>query len=230
MLKSFCSTVLALFSCTMLLSGCGGGKVSVPAETKQVQLAHVSCIGVLPATSMTEGEVVPVFVPKEKNLRRGIQIMNKTLSQELGGKNNTRFIGIDQISALEFSGGESSLELARMIGRKTNCNAVLESMVKRFTERVGSRYSVESPASVAFEMRLISIDNDSVLWSAKFDEAQKSVMENIYEWKKANTRGFVWITAEELMREGIKGKLSGSPYFNTAGGEEQNGASAGAAK
>ena len=42
-------------------------------------------------------------------------------------------------------------------------------------------------------------------------------MENLLEWNKANTRGFVWITAEELMREGVKGKLAASPYFGPAG-------------
>jgi hypothetical protein len=166
---------------------------------------------------MIMGQVVPVYVPKEKNARRGVQVMNEMLSQELGGRNNIRFVGIDQIASLELTGGENSLTLARMVGKNINCNAVLESTVKRFTERVGGRYSIESPASVAFEMRLISIENGSILWSAKFDEVQKSVMENILEWNKAKIRRFVWITAEELMQEGISGKLADSPYFSSEG-------------
>jgi len=124
------------------------------------------------------------------------------------------------------TGGESTLILASMVGKSINCNAVLESTVKRYAERIGGRYSVESPASVAFEMRLISLDTSSVLWSAKFDEVQKSVMENILEWKKANTRKFTWITAEELMQEGVKGKLTDSPFFYSPGNMEQEAPSA----
>ena len=61
------------------------------------------------------------------------------------------------------------------------------------------------------------IETGFVLWSAKFDEVQKSVMENILEWDKASTRGFVWVTAEELMQEGVKRKLADSSYFNSEG-------------
>jgi hypothetical protein len=198
-----------------MLFGCGS-KVQGTAETEQPQHTTVSCIAVLPSASISKGEAVPIYVPKEKSDRRGVQAMNEILSDELGGKEKIRFVGIDQIAAFDLTGSENQLTLARMVGERANCNAVLESSVKRFVERVGGRYSVESPASVAFDMRLISIESGSILWSTKFDEYQKSVMENIYEWNKANTRGFVWITAEELMREGVKAKLAASPYFNPA--------------
>lgn len=216
MLKQFRCVLLVFISCSFILFGCGV-KNEGPVDTGQTQIFPISCIAVLPAASMIMGQVVPVYVPKEKNARRGVQVMNEMLSQELGGRNNIRFVGIDQIASLELTGGENSLTLARMVGKNINCNAVLESTVKRFTERFGGRYSIESPASVAFEMRLISIENGSILWSAKFDEAQKSVMENILEWNKAKIRRFVWITAEELMQEGISGKLADSPYFSSEG-------------
>ncbi len=216
MLSSFCCRLLVITGCSFLLFGCGSKEIVESSETEQVSDVQISCIAVLPAASLSEGQVAPVYIPKEKNERRAVQTMNEILSDELGGKDNIRFVGSDQVAALDLSGGESQLMLARLIGEKMNCNAVLESTVKRFTERVGGRYSVESPASVAFEMRLISLDKESILWSAKFDESQKSVMENIYEWKKANTRGFVWITASELMREGVRSKLAASPYFKPA--------------
>ncbi len=221
MLKLFRCVLLVFVSCSFVLSGCGF-KNEGPADTGQRQLSQISCIAVLPVSSMSKGQVVPVYVPNEKNSRRGIQVMNKILSQELGGKNNIRFVGIDKVSSLELTGGENSLALASMVGKNMNCNAVLESTVKRFADRVGGRYSVESPASVAFEMRLISIETGSILWSAKFDEVQKSVMENIFEWNKANTRSFVWITADELMEEGVSGKLTTSPYFNLPGARDQS--------
>lgn len=215
MFKLFSCTLIVLASCSVMLSGCGG-KVEGSAKTGLVPPSQIRCIGVLPAAALIKGQSVPVYLPEDKSLQRGVQVMNGMLSQELTGNDKIRFVGIDQIAALELTGGERPLALARMIGESINCNAVLESTVKRFTERVGGRYSVESPASVAFEMRLIAFDTSSILWSAKFDEVQQSVFENILEWNKANFRGFTWITAEELMEEGVSGKLAASSYFNPA--------------
>lgn len=199
-----------------MLFGCGI-KNEGAVDTEKPQLPPVSCIAVMPASTLIEGQVAPVFFPEEKSALQGIEVMNEILSKELGGKNKIRFAGIGQITSLETDGGESSLELAAMIGKGMDCNVVLETMVKRFDQRVGGRYSVESPAAVAFEMRLISIEDGSILWTAKFDEVQKSVMENLLEWGKANTRGFVWVTAEELMQEGVREKFADNPYFNPAG-------------
>lgn len=212
-MKVFQCAGIVLASCSFLLFGCGV-KDDGPVDPGPSQLSRISCIGVLPAASLIEGQVAPVYFPEKEDSRRGIEVMNEILSKELGGKDKIRFVGLDQITSLELTGGENSLAFATQIGRNINCNAVLESTVKRFTQRDGGRYSVEAPASVAFEMRLIFIDDQSILWSAQFDEVQKSVMENLLEWGKANTRGFVWITAEELMREGVREKFADSPYFN----------------
>jgi hypothetical protein len=216
MFKLFHCTLLVIASCSVMLSGCGV-KTGEPADSGQSHFPQINCIGVLPATFLAKGQVVPVYVPEEKSSRQGVQVMNEILSEQLGGKSNIRFIGIDQLASLDLTGGENTLEIARLAGKNINCNAVLESTVKRFSQRIGGRYSVESPASVSFEMRLFSLETSSVLWSAKFDEVQKSVMENILEWNKATTRGFVWVTAEELMQEGVKRKLVGGTYFNSEG-------------
>ncbi len=216
MLKLFRCTLLVFISCSFILSGCGS-KSGGPVEESQSGFPQISCIGILPAAFVEKDQMVSVYVPKEESSRRGVQVMNEILSEQLGGKDKIRFVGIDQLASLELSGGEDTLEIARLVGGNINCNTVLESTVKRFSQRVGGRYSVESPASVNFEMRLISIETGSVLWSAKFDEVQKSVMENLLEWNTASTRGFVWVTAEELMREGVKRKFAGSSYFNSEG-------------
>ena len=216
MVYSIKFTVMAAVCCCMLMVGCGG-KVDSQSGTGQAQVAQINCIAVLPAAFLDDNNVVPVYLPENPAERQGIQTMNEILSDQLGGKDGIRFVGLDSMASLSLTGGENQLTLAKMVGEKTSCNAVLESSVSRFVERVGGRYSVESPASVAFAMRLIGIENGAILWSTKFNESQKSVMENILEFKKANTRGFVWITAEELMREGIKAKFADSPYFAAAG-------------
>lgn len=201
-------------SCFIFLAGCGDKKERQTVEIPETQLAQIDCIAVLPAVPLVREQAgTPEDPEMQESLVRGTGVMNTILSQELGGKNNIRFVSGEHVASMQLSGGESFLELARKIGRDMNCNAVLENQVLGFKERDGGRYSVESPAAVAFKMRLVDLDSGSVLWSAWYDEVQKSVMENLLELGKANKRGFVWITAEELMREGIRSKLDDSPYF-----------------
>ena len=106
-----------------------------------------------------------------------------------------------------------SLQYAQLVGKSIGCNVILETQIWRYIDRVGGKYTAESPASVSFESRLYEIDRPAVIWTSKFDEVQATVLENIYDWKKANIRGFTWITAEELMREGLVEKLNNNPYL-----------------
>ena len=52
-----------------------------------------------------------------------------------------------------------------------------------------------------------------MLCHGRFDERQQSVMENLLSLGKASSRGFSWITAEQLMREGLKERLDQCGYF-----------------
>jgi hypothetical protein len=141
--------------------------------------------------------------------------MDRLLQQELQGRAEVRFVGQDLLAGLELTGGENALELARKAGERIGCDAVLETTVSRFDERAGGKYSVETPAAVAFDFRLFAIGSGEVLWSATFDEAQEAVSENLYQLKKAKSRGFSWVTAESLMLEGVRAKLGDSPYFGS---------------
>lgn len=207
------SGLVLVMSCLIFLSGCGV-KEERPADIPEAQLAQIGCIAVLPAVPLVREQAGPMDDPQmQESLLRGVEVMDKILSQELGGKKWIRFVSKEHVASMQLAGGESFLELARKIGDDMGCNTVLENKMLGFKERDGGRYSVKSPAAVAFQMRLIDLKSGSVLWSAWFDEVQKSVMENLLELDKANKRGFVWITAEELMREGIRSKLGSSPYF-----------------
>ena len=52
-----------------------------------------------------------------------------------------------------------------------------------------------------------------VLCRGRFDETQESVMENLFNFSSARKRGFTWVTAEEMLREGLQNKLSECPYL-----------------
>ena len=89
-------------------------------------------------------------------------------------------------------------------GREKDTDAVLVGFVYRFKERVGKAYGVESPASVAFDMHLIRVADSRTLWSARFDETQQSLGDNLFRLGSFLSRGGRWVTAEELATSGLE--------------------------
>lgn len=89
------------------------------------------------------------------------------------------------------------------VGRKNKADAVLVGFLYRFRERVGKGYSVESPASVAFGMHLIRTADAHTIWSANFDETQKSLGENLFQLGSFLSRGGRWVTAEDMAVSGL---------------------------
>jgi hypothetical protein len=92
----------------------------------------------------------------------------------------------------------------RRIGELVYADAVLASRLLRFRERVGNEIGAKSPASVAFAVELIDVRRGDIIWSARYDETQKPLSENIFAIGAIGQRGIRWLTAEQLMHEGVK--------------------------
>ena len=82
-------------------------------------------------------------------------------------------------------------------------DAVLAGKIYRFIERDGTGLSAKTPASVAFELDLIRVSDGRVVWSGHFDETQKSLFENLFQWNTFWQRKGMWITAEQMATEGL---------------------------
>jgi TolB-like protein len=93
---------------------------------------------------------------------------------------------------------------ARRLGQLVYADAVLSGRVLRFREREGEALGVKNPASVAFVLELWDAKRGDSVWSARFDETQKPLSENLFALGQVTTRGVKWLTAEELAREGVK--------------------------
>jgi hypothetical protein len=89
-------------------------------------------------------------------------------------------------------------------GRENDTDVVLVGFVYRFRERVGKGYGAESPASVAFDMHLIRVADMRTIWSAHFNETQKSLGDNLFRLGSFISRGGRWLTAEELADSGLE--------------------------
>jgi hypothetical protein len=96
----------------------------------------------------------------------------------------------------------------QQIGQMVYADAVLTGRVQRYRERVGDEWGAKSPASVAFVLQLVDVRRGDVIWSARFDETQKSLSENIFAIGDISQRGFRWLNAEQLAQEGVKKALA----------------------
>ncbi len=98
-------------------------------------------------------------------------------------------------------GTESSQ--ARELGTLVYADAVIFPKLLRYHQRVGEDLGVKSPASVAFVLDLWDVKRGDLVWSARFDETQRSLTENLPALGEYFHRGVKWLKAEELAQDGI---------------------------
>jgi hypothetical protein len=107
--------------------------------------------------------------------------------------------------------GGSDAERLRKIGEMVYADGVLVGRMQRYRERIGNEWGAKSPASVAFVLDLIDVRRGDVIWTARFDETQKPLSENIFALGNVGQRGIRWLTAEQLAQEGVR-KAVGDLY------------------
>ncbi|MGE0084370.1 MAG: hypothetical protein AB7S75_08100 [Desulfococcaceae bacterium] len=116
-----------------------------------------------------------------------------------------KFISPEQLrdirSGLSEKSGEG--EILAETGRKLGADAVLAGHIYRFEDRVGGKFSVESPASVAFDLHFLRVPDGRVLWSGHFDETQKALTDNLFKLPTFLRRDGQWITAEQMAVSGL---------------------------
>jgi hypothetical protein len=96
----------------------------------------------------------------------------------------------------------------RKIAEMVYADAAIVGRVERYRERIGDEWGAKSPASVAFVVDLIDIRRGDIVWSARFDETQKPLTENIFALGDIGQRGIKWLNAEQLTHEGVKKALA----------------------
>lgn len=118
--------------------------------------------------------------------------------------------GRGTLSALLSGGGRelSEHDLAIEAGRRMQVDGVMVGYVYRFSERVGAKYSVESPASVTFDLDLIHVPDGRLLWSGAFNETQKSLFEDLFQLGTFLKRKGAWLTAAQLAQAGMDDVLA----------------------
>ena len=107
--------------------------------------------------------------------------------------------------------GLSEKNLIVEIGRNLGADAVVTGNIYRFRERIGTQHSVESPASVEFEIYLVSTKDGMLLWSNHYVETQRALSEDLFQLNTFIKRKGRWITAEEMAIAGLESLLRTFP-------------------
>ncbi len=199
------SLSLSLLGLLLISSGCSTQGPSALVDSSQYA---VTCVGVLPPAAApghngTEAE--------KKEMEVGLFVLNEAMEDLFSGNSEIRLVTDSKLSGMKDLPAQP-LARATMVADRLSCNAVLETTLHRYKDRIGGKLTAQEPASISFDYRLLAIPSGTVLCRGAFDQAQHSVMENLFNPAGTN-RAFTWLTAEEMMHQGVELRLADCPYL-----------------
>lgn len=201
--------IAILVGLTLAISGCGSKQPLPTDEERQLARKEVPCIVVLPVQTQVSRDP-NVTYNKAAELENGAEYMDVTMREFLVGRPHVRVLSSRQFTSLLPENPSDQLSLITRIGTELNCNAVLQTTLVRYRQRDGGSYAVDAPASASFDFRLYDTRDGRVIWSSRFQETQQSVMSNIIS---SSSRGFTWLTVEELVERGLAEQIEECPYL-----------------
>lgn len=195
---------IGLLALSLPTGGCSN-KIS-QAEKKLPDFA-LSCVAVLPVVNAAASQ--QVTEKERKAQEQGRHLFNKSLKEYFGARSDIRLLSDGQDSGQR----ERPLDRAKAAAERLSCNAVLETTLHGYRERVGGEYTAKEPAAASFDYRLLAMPDGTVLCKGNFDEEQKSLMENLFNFNSGAENSFTWVTADRLMFQGLRDRLDACPYL-----------------
>jgi hypothetical protein len=200
--------------CALFLAACSFGPGNLQSRhSSDLETRRIRRIAVLPPVLSGEevGGKIPLGSASEARSsgRDPAEMLARATYSAAAGMPNWQIVSESEVR--EVSGNlppASEAMRSRQIGQMVYADAVLTGRVQRYRERVGDEWGAKSPASVAFVLDLIDVRRGDVIWSARFDETQKSLSENIFAIGDIGQRGVRWLTAEQLTQEGVRKALA----------------------
>ena len=211
-MKSFSHATFYFFLAAVMfcLSSCSKQVVLLPLDKAASEIT-IQSLSVLPVEIAGTDKEVSHTVSQQ--LTEGAVVLKSSIKDIFQDKDGVSYLFPGQTEPLlgDFHG--SNHEPALHIGKKIEADAVLTLRLLRYINREGKTYSTSQPASVSFEYSLIHVATGKILCTGLFDETQESLFSNLFSFKQASKRGFKWITARELMMEGLKEKFKDCQFL-----------------
>lgn len=106
---------------------------------------------------------------------------------------------------------DTPVSLGKKVGEILGADHMILGTVWKYRERIGGPGGAARPAAVAFDVYLIDVPKARLLWTASFDETQRSLFENVLDAKAFFSRGAKWLSVNELGKYGVKEVINQLP-------------------
>jgi hypothetical protein len=189
-----------------LLTGCSFGPGNLQSKhSTDLESRRIRRIAVLPPEPSAQTTLKPPATQPPSSQKDAAEILAKQIYSAMASLPNWQIVADSEVHEVEqMKPPTSGAARLRQIGEGVYADAVIVGRIQRFRERVGDSWGAKSPASVAFVLDLIDVRRGDVVWSARFDETQKALSENIFALGDISQRGVRWLSAEELSQDGVK--------------------------
>jgi hypothetical protein len=224
MAKVYCKLLVSCVLVWIALSGSSCQLPQVPQEEKPVVPVFntIVLIGFRPALLPTEAPglarspISGAVFSAEPVSEEIADALSKSLFEKLAKDGRHEWVAPSEAAAAfsQLSSSNPTLmdrDIYVRIGKVLSAEGVLGGHVYRWREREGTDYAAKRPASVAFDLYLMSAGDGMIVWKATFDKTQISLSENVLDLQtflKAKGR---WMTAEELAEMGLTGFVERFP-------------------
>lgn len=195
-----------------LAAGCSFGPGNLQSkQSADLEIRKIKRIAVMPPeTALTERKArIPFTSPSPAGTavpdRNASELLANLVHSAMASMAHWQIVSESEIREVEQSiPRTSSPARTKKVGELVHADAVIITRVQRYRERVGDEWGAKSPASVAFVLDLVDVHRGDVVWSARFDETQKPLSENIFALGDVSQRGVRWLSASQLTHEGVK--------------------------
>lgn len=184
-----------------------------PPPEKAFPEPVVTNIAILPIVTIQESGESFTY-SQLKSQERGVEKLTEIVQNYFMEHKNVTLLNNEKVDSFDVVFSANRFAQARAIAANLRADAVMTITLNRFTERDGGKYSVQQPASVAFDYRLMLTENGQTLCSGVFDETQKSLTDNLLSFKSVFKRKLQWITAEELASDGVALEFNDCKYLS----------------
>jgi nucleotide-binding universal stress UspA family protein len=198
---------LALGACASTVRSQSFPSLAEHPAPRRIAVAPFEVAGSLAEAQTSEAEVSRALYASE--------LVPRQLAEQLAAAGREVVAPEDMAQLLRAeaaaAGGLEPARIARLAADRFGADAVLLGTVHRFRERRGGAAGSFGPASVGFEVTLLSAPGGAKLWRGLFDETQAGLSENVLNALRYPGAGMRWLSAEELSRWGAEEVASALP-------------------